>query len=506
MMRDIGIRWVLVLCQMASLLLPVSPCPEGCRCMHQPETDTYMTACVGHNFTGIPEGIPNNTAELYIKNQGFDTLYADSFNGMASLHTLVLTNCMIRQIEPNAFSGLPVLGALDLRWNEISELQSYTFSGLFHLRQLTIDNNHLETIHNFAFHGLSLTRLSLENNERLTQIAQKAFHGAQVKELYFYNSSITSVSTHALLPLVDSLRVLHWQRNQRALEFPPDVFQGFTFRSLNLNQNSIRDVTFLEHTVADDLSLENNPIGPLVLSKYPELRQVRILRLSHTNFHNIKPQYLEGMSHLQQLYLASNNIAYLSSDMEFVFERLERLVLSDNPLHCNCELLWLRRWMSRTRVTVIGATCKMPRAEDVLLLSEESFSCTAPNLVDITRSMNLTEDSSFKLNCIAQGDPAPTIIWELPGGQVSSTLPPKNKSVTFNIGSLNVGRTSRSDAGMYKCLAINMEGNVSGIANIDVYAAPYTMAVAVSWHLHPALVYSCIFFLLSIVQSLFHTW
>ena len=90
--------------------------------------------------------------------------------------------------------------------------------------------------------------------------------------------------------------------------------------------------------------------------------------------------------------------------------------------------------------------------------------------------MNLTEKSSLTLSCIARGDPAPSIVWELPTGHVSTTLPPRNKSVTMNIGSVRIGSTSASDAGAYKCLTLNPVGNDTGYSHVNVLASKQTQS------------------------------
>ena len=82
--------------------------------------------------------------------------------------------------------------------------------------------------------------------------------------------------------LQNSLRTLTWTNNGRALHLPARVFRGFSFDSLNLAGNGITDVSFLRHASTDDLSLENNPTGPIDFSQFPELKHIRSLRLGNT--------------------------------------------------------------------------------------------------------------------------------------------------------------------------------------------------------------------------------
>ncbi len=443
-------------------------CPGGCSCIHRPGSGTF-TACIGLNLTSIPKDIPLNTEELYLKENTMGVLHQESFAGLTQLKVLVLSKCGIHSIEPNAFAGLKSLGTLDLRWNQIRELQSYTFSGLFALKRLDLDDNKLEVVHNFAFHGLNLTKLSLQKNVHLSEFATKAFYGARIHDLWIYNASISSKSTQPFRPLASSLRELHWQNNQKPLVIPENLFQGFTFRFLDLQYNGIKDTKFLKYTVADDLNLDGNPTGVIIFSRYPNLRQVRNIRLANTGFTELDGSYFSGLMNLNQLYLDDNDITTLPKNLQPIFNNLDRLVLEKNPLHCNCEMLWFRRWLYETNVIVIGAECATPQAMDVLIVPEESFECSAPSVVDITRSVNISTRDEMVLMCIVHGDPTPHIQWELPSGKTISSVPHKNQNLTMNTGILVIQSTSETDAGMYTCIATNVQGNASAVANVDVY-------------------------------------
>lgn len=445
----------------------VSDCPAPCRCVLKEEE--ILTACTGHNLSSIPEGIPNNTEALYLKDNIFTVLHQNSFASLPNLKTLVLTHCNIETIESNAFAGLSNLGSLDLRWNNIQELQSHTFSGLFHLKRLELDNNDIQAIHNFAFHGLNLTRLSIEGNGKLAEIAQKAFHQARINDISIHNATLSSQSMHSLRPLFPSLRELSWRYNQKPLEIPEDLFDGFTFRTLNLNGNKIRDVSFLRYVITDDLSLDDNPIGIVDFSRYPNLRQVRNLRLAKTNFHHIRLSDFNGMPYLRQLYIQNNGITTLSEELEPMFDGLQRLVMDNNPFHCNCEMLWLKQWIPTASAVVQGGKCATPYPDDIVLIPEEAFTCTAPSTLDIKQSVNMTNGKEISLRCTARGDPPPTITWYSPDGNLLATSFSTNRSVLANSGELTLKSSSKGDSGTYRCMADNLKGNISDVVHVDVY-------------------------------------
>ena len=459
----------IILC---AVLHITSGCPNTCKCVSRDSGTAVF--CIANNLTSIPqEALPWDTEELYLQGNHITTLTQGSFAGLDSLRTLVINDCNVASIERNTFTGLRHLGSLDLTDNKIRELRSHTFSGLSHLRRLILDGNALEVINNFAFNGLNLTKLSLEKNSLLTKLAPKAFENARVHDLYIVNASISSNSTGAfrVKTLQSSLRTLTWTNNRKPLTLPWKVFKGYSFDSLKLGTNGITDVSFLRYTSTDDLSLENNPTGPINFGRFPEFKHVRSLRLGNTSFSEIQPEYFRDLTDLSQLYLPNNGITSIPVDLKPILSQLTRLNLEDNLLHCNCEMLWFKQWVALSgRVLVKGSDCYTPINDHVLSLNEAEFVCTKPVLVDITRTVNVSEMSMMSIKCIGRGDPAPSIMWKLPDGDVVETVPSHNKSVFTNTGILTIRSTSVEDAGLYRCILKNPAGNSTAMANVDVYS------------------------------------
>ncbi len=434
--------------------------------------------CVGQHLTSVPSnGYPHDTEELYLKDNNIKHLRPASFAGLTSLKTIVMANCNITSMESNTFSSLQHLASLDLTSNNIGELRPHTFSGLSSLRRLILDTNSIQVIHNFAFHGLNLTKLSLENNHKLSKLSPKAFYGARVQELSIYNSIIDSNSTVALKSLHSSLRTLSLKNNKRPIRFPPDIFHGFRFNILDLNHNGITDVSFLRYTSVDDLSLANNPIGPVDFSQFPELKHVRNLKLDNTRFSELYPQYFRDMTDLSQLYLRDNNITTVSEKLKPILNQLSpslnRLDLDRNTLHCNCEMEWFKHWISSAhKVHVRGASCYTPVRDHILSIHDDQFQCTPPTMVHITQTVNVSETAMMSITCTGRGDPAPDIIWIRPNGERKETLPSLNKSIRVNTGELTIDYVRQSDAGVYTCIIKNPAGKASAISTVEVYHHP----------------------------------
>lgn len=447
-----------------------SACPDGCSCMDRDDVGT--TFCMNKELRAVPD-LPKNTQHLYLQGHVLGTLPKASFVNWPALRTLVLEDCGIHTIEAGAFDGLSNVTLLNLKGNQLRELRAGTLAGLSDVMEITLDSNDLRVIHDFAFDGLeNHVTLKLENNPQLSELSVKAFKGSVIQEVYFYNCSLTAESLRALTPLQGVLSVFFLTHNRRPLELPHDLFRGFKLLSLNLARNGLRDAAFLRHVTADDISLEYNDLGTLSLSRFPALQQTRVLRLSHTGFSRLDGASLASMGNLRQLYLAHNQISTLSETLRAPFNRLERLSLEGNPLHCNCELRWFRTWLSLGTVSVGSPTCTTPThtaLQDLPGDDLESMQCEPPSDLNIEEQDPSSPegqghvDGIRSLRCSARGDPAPVISWTLPDGRTSHAAPATtDRRVQEAEGSVDVA----VDGGKYVCTASNLAGNVSRIVII----------------------------------------
>jgi len=181
-------------------------------------------------------------------------------------------------------------------------------------------------------------------------------------------------------------------------------------------------------------------------------------------------------STVKYLWLNGNDIVRLDPDLESVFFVLQHLRLGENPLHCDCSSVWLKRLYDNRREVFRGApapSCHSPdrlrgRAFNETVVDE--FLCRAPQLTRVEVTAN---DTSGRLTCAAAGEPVPTIYWIQPNGRATryihsdADLQPSDaddddadmeNEGTLMIESLN---SDNSLFGMYICVANNEAGNVT---------------------------------------------
>ena len=128
-----------------------------------------------------------------------------------------------------------------------------------------------------------------------------------------------------------------------------DAFRSLTrLQDLILSGNELRiDNGFSSHSFTHIpylkfLDLSSNPLGEIPPLFFNDLPNLRNLELDHVRNIRLRKSSLSGMVDLQHISLASNRLETIS---KWVFngklERLQKLDLSDNPLICDCCLLWL---------------------------------------------------------------------------------------------------------------------------------------------------------------------
>lgn len=457
-----------VICYFLAILSGyVSACPTGCQCNNEAP---YLTSCIDRNLADIPTDIPLQTEELYLKGNRIKTLSEGAFRDLVNLQRLVFTHNRLESLEANAFVGLTKLIHLDLRWNNLSSLPSFAFSGLDSLKMLELDFNDIQSVAESAFNGLNLTKLGLESNRKLVEIHPDAFKDSSLLNLFLYGSNLQSQSAEAFRELSSSLQELSWFNNQQPITLPANLFKDFKLVRLKLVSIGLKDVSFLKHVKADEVSLMGNPVGPIDFTRFPLLSSVRSLYLDDTNSSHIKLSHFNNLRQLENLHLESNGITTVPENMKSFFSRLKSLKFDGNPFHCNCELIWLKQWLgsAELKVDITGIQCSTPFFEDLSSVDEERLQCSAPSMVNITKDITVYQDATLTITCLAEGDPTPQIHWILPDGRLRPYGPTFNRTETIVRKDFQKNGARLSDAGIYRCVAMNLLGNDSSVAVVKV--------------------------------------
>uniref|UniRef100_A0A672JXD2 Leucine rich repeat and fibronectin type III domain containing 1 n=1 Tax=Sinocyclocheilus grahami TaxID=75366 RepID=A0A672JXD2_SINGR len=308
-------------------------------------------------------------------------------------------------------------------------------------------------------------------------------------------NTISQIAPHAFLGL-KSLRALHMDGN-RLTVINSDQLQGLiNLRHLILGNNQVHHIelsSFDEFvSTIEDLDLSYNNLRTLPWEAIARMTNINTLTLDHNLIDHIGAGTFTLLTKLVRLDMTSNRLQTLPPDTLFQQAQVlseprasgsSRLTVSfgGNPLHCNCELLWLRRLTREDDLE----TCASP---ELLMdryfwsIQEEEFICEPPLITkhQVTKSY-VMEGQGVTLKCKAMGDPDPTIHWRFPDGKLVHN---NSRTILYNNGTLDILITTLKDSGAFNCVASNAAGIAT--AAVEVNMIPLPLFVNNSGHMREA--------------------
>ncbi|XP_023667881.1 leucine-rich repeat and fibronectin type III domain-containing protein 1-like protein [Paramormyrops kingsleyae] len=325
---------------------------------------------------------------------------------------LRLMDNFITTLHHRDFANMSSLIHLALSRNTISQIKPYAFSDLQDLHALHLDGNRLTAVDDTHFQGLvSLHHLILSNNQ-LQHITEGAF--------------------------------------QDFLE---------TLEDLDLSYNNLVHIPW-------------ETVGLLV--------SVNTLSFDHNLIDFVPEGIFSNLHKLARLDMTSNKLKKIPPDPLFlripVYAKMKgspltALVLSfgGNPLHCNCELVWLRRLTREDDLE----TCATPRelaGKYFWTIREEEFVCEPPMITRHTSKMFVMAGQEVSLRCKSVGDPEPTIHWVNPEGKLIGNT---SRTISYDNGSLDILATTVKDSGIFTCIASNAAGEATTPVELVVNPSPH---------------------------------
>uniref|UniRef100_A0A3P9JG38 Leucine-rich repeats and transmembrane domains 2a n=1 Tax=Oryzias latipes TaxID=8090 RepID=A0A3P9JG38_ORYLA len=162
-----------VLCLLAALLPPASPCPPPCLC----SLDDLVVDCGGRGLSSLPplHLLPQRSRSLLLTNNKLASLDAYAFANLSSLEELDLSNNYLDNLPGGLFRDMSNLTRLTLHNNSLTVMDRELFQGLGSLQSLDLSLNGLSTVPLGLLDELQKLRwLSLAGN-RLHGLERAAF-------------------------------------------------------------------------------------------------------------------------------------------------------------------------------------------------------------------------------------------------------------------------------------------------------------------------------------------
>ncbi|XP_076240875.1 insulin like growth factor binding protein acid labile subunit convoluted [Calliopsis andreniformis] len=312
----------------------------------------------------------------------------EALSTLTSLQYLHMQDNQLTELGKSAFGRLPIVFELNLASNQISNVSSRAFEGLLQLLTLNLTNNKLNHIPNGAFQGLvSLRTLDLSHN-KLERLDNK---------------------THGLLDDCLSLERLNLSHNKISFvtkkTFPNDPWIPYRLKQIDLSYNTMPVLNF-EFTIGakkvEFLNISHNNINEVRKYVIGNLTAIRTLDLSYNDISDLsEPDIFDLPINLTNLYLNHNHLTHIPlhkilplphlkvldvesneigvfNDMYMkLIQNGTRVQYSGNPLHCDCYVRPLKRWLS--------TYTELPK-------EWSNVTCATPNFLENKPLSEVTED------------------------------------------------------------------------------------------------------------------
>ncbi|KAK2826336.1 hypothetical protein Q5P01_020550 [Channa striata] len=317
----------------------------------------------------------------------------------------------------------------------------------------------------------------------VTSVKRKDFANmTRLVDLTLSRNTISYITPHAFADL-ENLRALHLNSN-RLTRIGNDTFSGMSkLHHLILNNNQlvlIHQGAFNDLLALEELDLSYNNLDSIPWEAIQKMTSLHTLSLDHNMLDFIPEGTFSLLQKLNRLDVTSNKLQKLPPDP--LFQRAQVLATSGvmtptsfalsfggNPLHCNCELLWLRRLNREDDLE----TCASPQhlaGRYFWSIPEEEFLCEPPLITRYSHEMRVLEGQRVALRCKARGDPEPAIHWISPEGKLVSN---SSRTLVYNNGTLDILISTVKDTGSFTCISSNPAGEAHQTVDLVIIKLPH---------------------------------
>uniref|UniRef100_A0A5F4VT94 Adhesion G protein-coupled receptor A3 n=1 Tax=Callithrix jacchus TaxID=9483 RepID=A0A5F4VT94_CALJA len=164
---------------------------------------------------------------------------------------------------------------------------------------------------------------------------------------------------------------------------PPDTLPNRTV-TLILSNNKISELkngSFSGLSLLERLDLRNNLISSIDPGAFWGLSSLKRLDLTNNRIGCLNADIFRGLTNLVRLNLSGNLFSSLSQGTFDYLGSLRSLEFQTEYLLCDCNILWMHRWVKERNVTVRDTRCVYPKslqAQPVTGVKQELLTCGPP--------------------------------------------------------------------------------------------------------------------------------
>lgn len=282
---------------------------------------------------------------LLLNRNMISTLQNETFRGLSNLTILQLNENILEDIPPGVFSHLSKLELLDLSQNRMSSIDDNAFAGLKNLKTLLLRDNKLTHIPSDSFQPLSkLFKLDLGLNS-FEDIPENSFsHLNELQQLCLDGCVIRSIQ-YGAFKWLNSLLVLHLHDNELKDIPTKALFDVIRLEELHIGQNKFRELKFQSFQRLKYLRtivINGSPLLERIdKGAFADNTNLKTVEINHNKFlRHIQVGAFDNLPNVQHVSLRGNAFQTLQYSL-LSWDELSYLDVRDNPLVCNCTILWL---------------------------------------------------------------------------------------------------------------------------------------------------------------------
>ncbi|VFV31471.1 leucine-rich repeats and [Lynx pardinus] len=433
----------------------------------------------------------DNMEELELEHNNLTEVNKGWLYGLRMLQQLYVSQNAVERISPDAWEFCQRLSELDLSYNQLTRLDESAFVGLSLLEKLNLGDNRVTHIADGVFRFLSnLQTLNLRNNEISWAIedASEAFAGlTSLTKLILQGNQIKSITKKAFIGL-ESLEHLDLNNNA-IMSIQENAFSQTRLKELILNTSSLLCDCHLKWLL--QWLVDNNFQHSVNVScAHPEwLAGQSILNVDLKDFvcdDFLKPQI--RMHPETTVALRGTNATLTCTAVSSSDSPTSTVWRKDSEILYDVDVENFVRYQQQAGEALEYTS--VLHLFNVNFTDEGKYQCIVTNHFgsnySLKAKLTVNEMPSFlktpmdltirtgamaRLECAAEGHPAPQISWQKDGGTDFPAARERRMHVMPEDDVFFIANVKIEDMGIYSCMAQNRAGGLSANASLTVLDA-----------------------------------